>query len=89
MGQEESRVHVSSRVHVGVGYTKKDAAQNLENVLRFYIDAKCRVVWYRINGSTDPRQLGVQQPDGTIVPVTLKQDGNTGLHSCEVNVAKE
>lgn len=79
MGQEESKVYA------GVGYTKRDAAQSLENLLRVYVNSKYRVVWYGDEESLDQRrELGVQQHDGIIVPIAYKQDKETGLHSCEV-----
>ena len=77
MGQEESRVYA------GVGYTKKEAARNLENVLRFYVNGKYRVVWYAEAQGLPLTQLRVQLEDRSLIPVTHKQDGDTGLHSCE------
>lgn len=80
MGQEESRVYA------GVGYTKKEAAQNLENLLRFYVNGKYRVVWYREAPGVPLTRLCVQRDDKSLVAVTCKQDEDTGLHSCEATL---
>ena len=75
MGQEESRVYA------GVGHTKKEAARHLENLLRFYLHSKYRVVWYCREESAE---LRVERPDKSLVVVVYKQDKETGLYSCEV-----
>lgn len=79
MGQEESTLYA------GVGYTREDAGRNLQQLLQFYLDEKYKVVWYHFKEKEITyKELRVQKPDETLVPITYRQDSSTGLHSCEV-----
>jgi hypothetical protein len=61
-------------------YTKGSSSEPGE----YIADAKYRVVWYHSKQANTVRELRVQRPDGMLVVIICKQDGTTGLHSCEV-----
>ncbi len=72
-------------MYAGVGYTRKDAGQSLENTLRFYVNCHCRVVWYFPRGDAfNEKEMRVELPDGSLVCTSYNQCKETGLHSCEV-----